>query len=331
MNTTTNAATATENEIDMDFDVLAEPSDEKLEGKPEPKVEAKSNDLLAAYMKQVNKFPLLSADETSRLAKLARSGDQRALDKLVNSNLRLVVKIAYEYRAQLKNIMDIIQEGNVGLIEGIRRYDPEHEVKVVSEDGVESSKFVKLSSYAAWWIRAHILRSIINNAKLVKLGTTQNQRKLFFNLEKKRNQLKSMGIEPTDAVLAAHFNVSESEIVEMNVRLGSPEASLDKPVNATDDGGLHETRGDMLPDNNPTPDNAFFDASERAAIRDTVAAYRANLKNDKEIAIIDLRLMSDEPLTLQEIGDKFKVSRERVRQLEERVIKGLREHLIEFA
>ena len=326
---TMNAATA--NDVDMDFDVLAEPSDDKIEAKPDTKVADKSNDLLSAYMKQVNKYPLLNAEETSKLAKLARTGDDRAFNKLVNSNLRLVVKIAYEYRAQLKNIMDIIQEGNVGLIEGIRRYDPEHEVKVVSEDGVESSKFVKLSSYAAWWIRAHILRSIINNAKLVKLGTTQNQRKLFFNLEKKRNQLKSMGIEPTDAVLAAHFNVSESEIVEMNVRLGSPEASLDKPVNATDDGGLHETRGDMLPDNNPTPDNAFFDASERAAIRDTVAAYRANLKNDKEIAIIDLRLMSDEPLTLQEIGDKFKVSRERVRQLEERVIKGLREHLIQFA
>ena len=326
-----NAAVTTENEVDMDFDVLAEPSDEKVEVKADAKLADKSNDLLSAYMKQVNKYPLLNAEETNKLAKLARAGDDHALTKLVNSNLRLVVKIAYEYRGQLKNIMDIIQEGNIGLIEGIRRYDPEHEVKVVSEDGTETTKFVKLSSYSAWWVRAYILRSIINNARLVKVGTTQNQRKLFFNLEKKRNQLKAMGIEPTDAVLAAHFNVSESEIAEMSLRLKSDAASLDVPV-AGPDGDAVQTRGEMLADdNNPTPDNAFFDASERAAIRDTVAAYRNSLKNDKEVAIIDLRLMADEPLTLQEIGDKFKVSRERVRQLEERVIRGLREHLIEFA
>lgn len=329
MNTMSTAVTTTENEVDMDFDVLVEPSDEKVEVK-DVKLD-KSNDLLSAYMKQVNKYPLLNAEQTNKLAKLARTGDQRAFNKLVNSNLRLVVKIAYEYRGQLKNIMDIIQEGNIGLIEGIRRYDPEHEVKVVSEDGVETTKFVKLSSYSAWWIRAYILRSIINNARLVKVGTTQNQRKLFFNLEKKRNQLKAMGIEATDAVLAAHFNVSESEVAEMSLRLKSDAASLDVPVYGPD-GDVVQTRGEMLADdNNLTPDNAFFDASERAAIRDTVAAYRNSLKNEKEVAIIDLRLMADEPLTLQEIGDKFNVSRERVRQLEERVIRGLREHLIEFA
>lgn len=323
-------ATATANtENDIDFDVLAEPAEES-DKQVEIKVADKSNDLLSAYMRSVNRYPLLSAEDTFKLAKLAREGDKRAADKLINSNLRLVVKIAHEYRSNLKNIMDLIQEGNVGLIEGVRRYDPEHAVKVVDSNGVESTKNVKLSSYAAWWVRAYILRSIINNARLVKVGTTQNQRRLFFNLGKKREQLRAMGIDPTHADLARELNVSEEEVAEMDSRMSASERSTDVSV-GTDSESTPVTRGDMIADDKPTPDAAFFDASERAAIQDAVAKYRSTLKNEKEIAIIDLRLMADEPLTLQEIGDKFKVSRERVRQLEERVLANLRESLAEFA
>ena len=163
-------------------------------------------DPLSAYLREVQRHPLLTPEETQALAeKFVKTQDSAAAARLVTANLRLVVKIAYEYRRAYKNIMDLIQEGNIGLMQAVKRYDP--------------YRGVKLSSYAAWWIRAYILRFILNNWRLVKLGTTQAQRKLFFNLRKKRAELVAMGIEPTDAEIAKRLNVAESEVVEMDVRL----------------------------------------------------------------------------------------------------------------
>ena len=148
--------------------------------------------------------------------KFLQTQDPALAAQLVTANLRLVVKIAYEYRRAYKNIMDLVQEGNIGLMQAVKRYDP--------------YRGVKLSSYAAWWIRAYILRFILNNWRLVKLGTTQAQRKLFFNLRKKRAELVAMGIDPTDAEVAKQLNVPESDVAEMDVRLQSSEKSLDAPV-----------------------------------------------------------------------------------------------------
>ena len=237
--------------------------------------------------------------------KFVKTQDPAAAAQLVTANLRLVVKIAYEYRRAYKNIMDLIQEGNIGLMQAVKRYDP--------------YRGVKLSSYAAWWIRAYILRFILNNWRLVKLGTTQAQRKLFFNLRKKRAELVAMGIDPTNAEIAKQLNVPESEVAEMDVRLQSSEKSLDAPVGdaegRVDREGRHDAerwRGARR--------RSWPTASSRALLKEKLGAFRKTLVGkDKDLAIFDERLVADEPLTLQELGDRFGISRERVRQLEQRL------------
>ena len=179
------------------------------------------SDPLQAYLREVQRHALLTLDEEKELTqRYAKTQDVRTAARLVTSNLRLVVKLAYEYRRAYKNIMDLIQEGNIGLMQAVKRYDP--------------YRGVKLSSYAAWWIRAYILRFILNNWRLVKLGTTQAQRKLFFNLNKEKAKLAALGIEPTAAEIALRLHVEEKEVVEMDRRLSSGEASLDAPVGDTD-------------------------------------------------------------------------------------------------
>ena len=163
-------------------------------------------DPMAAYLREVQRHPLLTPEQTHEIAvRFVQTQDPAAAAQLVTSNLRLVVKIAYEYRRAYKNIMDLVQEGNIGLMQAVKRYDP--------------YRGVKLSSYAAWWIRAYILRFILNNWRLVKLGTTQAQRKLFFNLRKKRAELVAMGIDPTNAEIAKQLNVPEQDVADMDVRL----------------------------------------------------------------------------------------------------------------
>jgi RNA polymerase sigma-32 factor len=189
-------------------------------------------DPMAAYLREIQRHPLLTPEETHALAaKFITSQDPAIAARLVTANLRLVVKIAYEYRRAYKNIMDLVQEGNIGLMQAVKRYDP--------------YRGVKLSSYAAWWIRAYILRFILNNWRLVKLGTTQAQRKLFFNLRKKRGELQAMGIDPTNAEIAKQLNVPESDVAEMDVRLAQSEKSLDAPVGDAD--GRAIAKVDMMP------------------------------------------------------------------------------------
>jgi RNA polymerase sigma-32 factor len=232
----------------------------------------------------------------------------------VTANLRLVVKIAYEYRRAYKNIMDLVQEGNIGLMQAVKRYDP--------------YRGVKLSSYAAWWIRAYILRFILNNWRLVKLGTTQAQRKLFFNLRKKRAELQAMGIDPTDAEIAKQLNVPEADVKEMDVRLSSGEKSLDAPVGDAE--GRSIAKVDMIPSLTDGPEALLADEEVQALLKEKLAEFRKTLEGkDKELAIFDERLVADDPLTLQELGDRFGVSRERVRQLEHRLTMRLREFLEE--
>ncbi len=270
-------------------------------------------DPMAAYLREVQRHPLLTPEQTHELAvKFIETQDPRVAAQLVTANLRLVVKIAYEYRRAYKNIMDLVQEGNIGLMQAVKRYDP--------------YRGVKLSSYAAWWIRAYILRFILNNWRLVKLGTTQAQRKLFFNLRKKRAELQAMGIDPTNAEIAKALEVPESDVAEMDVRLAQSEKSLDAPVGDAD--GRAIAKVDMMPATAAGPETMMADEELQALLKDKLAEFRKTLAGkDKDMAIFDLRLVADDPLTLQDLGDRFGISRERVRQLEQRLLARLRDYL----
>jgi RNA polymerase sigma-32 factor len=270
-------------------------------------------DPMAAYLREIQRHPLLTPEETHALAsKFITTQDPALAARLVTANLRLVVKIAYEYRRAYKNIMDLVQEGNIGLMQAVKRYDP--------------YRGVKLSSYAAWWIRAYILRFILNNWRLVKLGTTQAQRKLFFNLRKKRSELQAMGIDPTNEEIAKQLNVPVGDVAEMDVRLAQSEKSLDAPVGDAD--GRSIAKVDMMPSVGAGPEAQMADNELQALVKEKLAEFRHTLiGKDKDLAIFDLRLVADDPLTLQDLGDKFGISRERVRQLEQRLLGRLRDYL----
>ncbi len=294
--------------------------DVEVERLPAERAEASTGSLarfdpMAAYLREIQRHPLLTPEQTHDLAvKFVQSQDASAAAQLVTSNLRLVVKIAYKYRRAYKNIMDLVQEGNIGLMQAVKRYDP--------------YRGVKLSSYAAWWIRAYILRFVLNNWRLVKLGTTQAQRKLFFNLRKKRAELVAMGIDPTDAEVAKRLNVPESDVAEMDVRLTSSEKSLDAPVGDAE--GRSIAKVDMMPSMWEGPESLMADEELQALLKEKLAGFRKTLAGkEKDLAIFDERLVADDPLTLQELGDRFGISRERVRQLEQRLTSRLREYLSE--
>jgi RNA polymerase sigma-32 factor len=307
-------------EVVEEIDAPAEFDDGEVETRPAPRAAAgggeddvaiSRHDPLQAYLREVQRHPLLTPDQEHSLAtRYSTSGDVDAAARLVTSNLRLVVKIAYEYRRAYKNIMDLIQEGNIGLMQAVKKFDPH--------------RGVKLSSYSAWWIRAYILRFIINNWRLVKLGTTQAQRKLFFNLNKEKARLAAMGIEPTSTEIAARLGVDEQEAIDMDRRLSSGEMSLDAPVGDAE--GRPVSRLELMPSANAGPDSMVADEQVQSMLREKLAEFRTTLKG-KDIEIFDRRLIADEPLTLQELGDHFGISRERVRQIEARLTMNLRHFL----
>jgi RNA polymerase sigma-32 factor len=267
-------------------------------------------DPLQAYMRDVQRYRLLSPAEEHEAAVLYfERGDVDAAAKLVTANLRLVVKIAYEYRRAHRHIPDLIQEGSIGLMQAVKKYDP--------------YKGVKLSTYAAWWIRAYILRFILNNARLVKLGTTQAQRKLFFNLKKERARLSAMGIEPTPETIAKRLNVPTDDVVHMERRLASGDMSLDIPSHAEEGA---PTRLELLTSRGGPVDEVLADAEVNAMVSDKIHEFGARLTG-KDARIFHERMLSDEPRTLQELGEEFGVSRERVRQLERRLQTKLKEYL----
>ncbi len=268
-------------------------------------------DPLQAYLREIQRHPLLTPEEEQTLTKHYQSTqDVNTAARLVTANLRLVVKLAYEYRRAYKNIMDLIQEGNIGLMQAVKRYDP--------------YRGVKLSSYAAWWIRAYILRFILNNWRLVKLGTTQAQRKLFFNLNKEKAKLAAMGIDATPDVIADRLGVEEKEVIEMDRRLASAEASLDAPVGDAE--GRSVSRVDLMPSATSGPEMLLERQEMDRMVHDRLQEFRAKLQG-KDVIIFDKRMAAEDPLTLQELGDEFGISRERVRQLEARLTSKLRDFL----
>jgi RNA polymerase sigma-32 factor len=263
-------------------------------------------------MAEVVRHPLLTREEEHQLAvRYRETGDLKAAYHLVTSNLRLVVKLAHEYHRNPLSLLDLIQEGNIGLMQAVKKYDP--------------NRGVKLSSYAAWWIRAYILRYIMDNWKMVKLGTTEAQRKLFFKLRQEQERLTSQGFEPTPKLLAERLHVSEQDVVEMDQRLGHDELSLDAPL--TEDGKV--SRADRaLPSSAMPADEELGHEELKKLFREKLGDFATTLQG-KERFIFEKRLIADEPLTLQEIGDHYGVSRERARQIEANLIEHIRKHLRE--
>ncbi len=272
-----------------------------------------SKDPLSAYMSEVTKHPLLTREEEVSLARRYRdTGDVRAAYKLVASNLRLVVKLAHEYHRNPIALLDLIQEGNIGLMQAVKKFDPD--------------RGVKLSSYAAWWIRAYILRYIMDNWKMVKLGTTEAQRKLFFKLRQEQDRMTSQGFEVTPKLLAERLNVTEKDVIEMDQRLSHDELSLDAPMRADDDDRGAARADRMLPSQAIGADEALGNEELRATFKLHLDEFAKTL-NEKERYIFDQRLISDEPKTLQDIGAHFGVSRERARQIEAALIARMKEHM----
>lgn len=270
-------------------------------------------DPLAAYMRDVQRYPLLTPEEEHEAAmRLHEHGDVKAAARLVTANLRLVVKIAYEYRQAHQHLPDLIQEGSIGLMHAVKKYDP--------------YKGVKLSTYAAWWIRAYMLRFILNNARLVKLGTTQAQRKLFFNLAKEKQRLTAMGIEPSAEEIAERLGVDPDEVTQMDRRLASGDISLDAPIRS--EGEDAPSRVDVLPSRARLFDEQIAEDQQNDRVIEEVRQFGKALRG-KEARIFHERLLAEEPRTLQELGEEFGVSRERVRQLEKRLQLKLQRHLAE--
>ncbi|MCX6112908.1 MAG: RNA polymerase factor sigma-32 [Proteobacteria bacterium] len=271
-------------------------------------------DSLRAYITEISKYPVLSKEEEEKVVKRMLEGDVKAAKILVMANLRLVVKIAFEYRNTYQNIMDLIQEGNIGLMKAISMYDP--------------NRGAKISYYSSWWIRSYILKFLIDNFRLVKIGTTQAQKRLFYNLMQEQRRLENQGRLALPETLSKELDVSEKDILEMTTRLmGNSEVSFDQPIDEYGEDG--KTFESVYQDNSMRPDELVEEKEQAIRLREKLKEIAKTL-NDKEKVILRDRLLSDTPFTLQEIADRFGISKERTRQLEERIIKRMKEELSEF-
>lgn len=270
------------------------------------------SDPLAQYLAEIRKYPLLTPEEENELAiRYYEKGDPLAAEKLVTSNLRFVVKVALEYAKMGAKLMDIIQEGNVGLMHAVKEYNP--------------YKGVKLITYAVWWIRGYIREFLLKQHSMVKIGTTQNQKKLFYNLEKEKRKLLSEGEQASTALLSSRLGIPEKDVQLMEQRLGGRDISLDAPID--EDGNTHLI--DIQKDtSNPESELEVLELID--LLKEKIEEIKPSL-NEKELAILENRVLADEPMTLQEIGDKFGITRERARQLEERLMKNLKEKFLAIA
>lgn len=259
-------------------------------------------DPLKKYLSEISRHSVLTREEELEIAEKAhRYKDTQASQKLVTSNLRLVVKIALEYYNTYLNILDLIQEGNVGLVHAVKKYNP--------------YKGTRFSTYSSFWIRAYILKYIMDSWSIVKVGTTQSQRRLFYRLKKEKKKLEAIGIFPAPQLLANTLDVKVGEVEDMEKRLSYTDISLEHPVYEEGE----ETFMDMI----KTDDNIeeVVAAKEKKEILERKIMEFKKMLNDKELFIFEHRILIEEPLTLQEIGERFTISRERVRQLENRVLK----------
>ena len=273
-------------------------------------VPSRANDSFDRYFGEISRYEILSREEMDELAiRVHEQNDRNAAYRLVSANLRLVVKVAMDFQKfWTQNFMDIVQEGNIGLMKATKKFDP--------------YKGVKFSYYATYWIRAYILKFLMNNWRLVKLGTTQAQRKLFFSLNKERKLLESQGFSAEPELLAKRLKVKKSEVIEMSNRMSNNEISLDSPVGQDSE----DEQISFIPGREPGIEDTLCLKDLKRKLRDFLQTLQGR-HNDKERVILEKRLLTDDPLTLQNISEVFGVSRERIRQIEAGLLKKIRKHI----
>ena len=265
------------------------------------------------YMTQINQFKLLSADEERDLARRFREqGDIEATHQLICSNLRFVVKVAHEYRGYGLRLLDLVQEGNIGLMMAVKKFDPDRGIRLIT--------------YAVWWIRAYMQNFIMRSWSMVKIGTTQAQRKLFFKLGQTRNALRNMSGSEDYEEIANVLEVEEDVVMEMSQRLGSRDSSLDMQLTGDGDFSLLDT----LVDEGESQEDCLIEKQNRSELAKKVNGALKVL-NPREKYIVEQRLLCETPRTLQELADEFDISRERVRQIEQKSLKKLKSAFGDFA
>lgn len=269
-------------------------------------------DLLSYYLAQVRRYPLMTREEEKEVAiRFVETGDAEAAERLVTANLRLVIKIAFQYHRQWANVLDLIQEGNVGLVEALSRYDPYREIR--------------FSSYAQYWIRAMILRFLLDNFRLVRLGSTRAGRKLFFQLQKERDRLLEEGKSASAEALAERLGVKPQDVADVDQHMRAPALSLHAPAGDAADG---RTLSEVVPEKVPNDPEDLAARSELGSIvQDKLATFASGLTEDRDKAIWSRRLVATDPESLATLGADFGVSKERVRQLEARIKKRLKAYL----
>ena len=274
---------------------------------------ARKGDLLAYYLAEVRRYPMLDPDEEREIAiRYAEEGDVEAAHRLVTANLRLVVKLAFQYHRQWANVLDLIQEGNVGLVEALSRYDP--------------YRGIRFSSYAQYWIRAMILRFLMDNYRMVRLGSTRHGRKLFFQLKKEKERLtRELGARPSTKRLAEALDVPEKEVITVDQHMSAPALSLHQPVGASEGRSLDEL---VQPENEESPEDSVAMGELGAVVAEALRTFAESLVDDRERAIWYRRLTAQEPASLSKLGEEHGVSKERIRQVEARIKKRLKKFLV---
>jgi RNA polymerase sigma-32 factor len=287
----------------------------KLEDYLEPKDEVQIDptelvryDPLKRYLLEISRFAPLTREEEHRMALLYQEGDREAAYRLVTSNLRLVVKIAMIYQKVYRNILDLIQEGNIGLIQAVKRFDP--------------FRGTRLPTYAAWWIKAYIIKFLLDNSRMVKIGTTNTRRKILMNLSREKRELESKGITPTPQLLARNLGVEESEIIEVEQGMSGPDISLDAPVKGDSDLRIVDTLSLV----EESVDEKIARGEFRELIQDKFAEFEHTL-SERERVILNNRLIAESPQTLQQIADVYGVSREAIRVAEKKLIAKLKNYM----
>lgn len=276
-----------------------------------PREVGRSGDILSSYLSEIRRYQLLDPEDERKVAlQYYEKGDPKAAERLVTANLRLVVKIAFQYHRQWANVLDLIQEGNVGLVEALTRYDP--------------YRGIRFSSYAQYWIRAMILRFLMDNFRLVRLGSTRNGRKLFFQLQKERERLLREGQVASPRQLAERLEVPESEVIAVDQHMRAPAMSLHAPVGGEEGRPLADVVSDE-PDAHPEAQVAGQELG--AIVQEKLRAFAATLEDEREQAIWRERLMASEPASLSDLGERYDVSKERIRQIESRIKARLRAYL----
>jgi len=266
--------------------------------------------LLQKYLFDINKYSLLTREEEEELTRrYYETQDPEIAKRIVTSNLRLVVKIALDFqRFWMQNFIDLIQEGNVGLIQAVKKFDP--------------FKGVKFSYYASFWIKAYLLKFIMDNWRLVKIGTTQTQRKLFYNLNKEKEKLHALGFEPGAKLLSDRLNVSEQDVIEMDQRLLYSDMSLDASITENSE----DKYIDFIPSSDETIEENIASGEIKSILSDKIEDFTRTL-SDKERIVFEKRLFTEEPVTLNDLGKEFNVSRERIRQIETKLKNKLKAFL----